>query len=156
MIALNITPNWSGIMRWSLLLLRVLLTLLKTLYKQNVFGDGSGFLLALLIDSRSSEFLADSLLISSLVRRWFPSYILHPEVLDTFYILKWYGWPILGLPCRVMPWGYSYPVIPLKPGCWIVRVAWIPPVILNGQCPQSLGFVPANWWFWLVERGMDD
>lgn len=156
LMIVNIIPNWLGIMSWSLLLLRMLLTLLKTLYEQNVFREGSGFLVALLIDSRPSEFLADSLL-SSLVRRWFPSYILYPEVLDTFYILKWYGWSIVGLPCRVMPGGYSHPVIPHKPGCcWIVRVAWIPSVILSGQCPQFLGFVPANLWFWLVERSTYD
>lgn len=71
--------------------------LLKSLYEQNVFGDGSGFLVTLLIDSRPSEFLADSLLphfsggdflLTFDILKDYPE--VHPEVLDTFYILKWY------------------------------------------------------------------
>lgn len=57
LIKVNITPDWWGIVSWCFLFLMVLLTLLKTLYKENVFGDESEFLVALLIDRRwvSSE-----------------------------------------------------------------------------------------------------
>lgn len=85
LIKINITPDWWGIVSWCFLFLMVLLTLLKTLYKENVFGDESEFLVALLKD----EWVLRRVSSSPFTCHWvIPSYSVFPEVLH-----KWYGWP---------------------------------------------------------------
>lgn len=104
LIKVNITPDWWGIVSWCFLFLMVLSTLLKTHYKENVFGDESELLVALLIDRRMSEFWEDSFLLPSLVIGWFPL---------TVYLRKYFT-SDMGDHCRMTvlgPVGWCWGVI---------------------------------------------